>query len=284
MTIDEFIERLKQRKLSRLTLIAYLSDLRHVEAHINKPLIQATEGDLQKYFTSIVTLSSSSIGRRIAALRQFFIHAQRCGWCGMNPTLNLDTPRKARRIPKYLSQREIDQLMSSLGCNDPLSIRNTAIIKLLYYTGMRIGELQQLDLADILWDTLQLRVRGKGDKDRILPLSTIAVRVLEEWVRVRTGVKDLKTSALFVGIDKGHHGDRISYGAMRHIVKKMLTDVGLGTYSAHKLRHTFATQLLGRGAPLEQISQLLGHARLDTTLIYAHTEPNRLRSAVELLS
>ena len=93
----------------------------------------------------------------------------------------------------------------------------------------------------------------------------------------------IKSNALFVSLGRNHRGKRISYGATRQIVKSMLQAAGLGDYSPHKLRHTFATQLLDRGAPLEQISKLLGHSRLDTTLIYAQTEPGKLRSAVELL-
>ena len=124
---------------------------------------------------------------------------------------------------------------------------------------------------------------GKGNKERLIPVSQALMEVLETWLDVRESLKFVRTEALFVSLGRNHRGKRISYGGTRNIIKAILKNAGLGDFSPHKLRHTFATQLLDRGAPLEQISKLLGHSRLDTTLIYAQTEPGKLRSAVELL-
>lgn len=282
-TIADFINLLKQRRLSQHTLTAYASDLRLVEEYLQKPLIQAREKELFAYMATLDSLKATTVRRRLIAIKRFYDYAERHGYIKEDPAGNLVAPSLPRRLPQYLSEKDVRNLLDSLSYADPESIRNMAIIKLLFYTGMRIGEVQQLDLEHILWDTRQLRALGKGNKERLIPISQKLIYTLEEWVSVRQTLGYLRSNALFVSMGKNHRGERISYGALRHIVKTMLKQAGLGAYSPHKLRHTFATQLLDKGAPLEQISKLLGHSRLDTTLIYAQTEPGKLRSTVELL-
>lgn len=282
-TISDFLNLLRQRRLSRHTLTAYASDLRLVEEFLQKPLVQAREKELFAYMATLEPLKATTVRRRLIAIKRFYDYAERHGYIKEDPAGNLAAPGLPRRLPKYLSEKDVRNLLDSLSYADPKSIRNMAIIKLLFYTGMRIGEVQQLDLEHILWETRQLRVLGKGDKERLIPISQKLIYTLEEWVTVRQSLSYLRSEALFVSMGKNHRGERISYGALRQIVKIILKQAGLGAYSPHKLRHTFATQLLDKGAPLEQISKLLGHSRLDTTLIYAQTEPGKLRSTVELL-
>lgn len=282
-SIEDFLNILKQRRLSQHTLTAYASDLRLVEEFIGKPLLDAKERELFRYMASLDHLKATTVRRRLIAIKRFYDFAERQGYVNEDPAGNLSAPGLPKRLPKYLSDKEVRRLLDGLAFKTPEDVRNMAIIKLLYYTGMRIGEVQQLDMEHILWDNRQMLVRGKGDKERLIPLSQKLVDVLEEWVNVRTGLSFVKSEALFVSLGRNHRGERICYGAMRQIVKGLLKEAGLGDYSPHKLRHTFATQLLDRGAPLEQISKLLGHSRLDTTLIYAQTEPGKLRSTVELL-
>lgn len=283
-TIEDFLNILKQRRLSAHTLAAYASDLKLVEAFLEKPLLAAKERELFRYMASLDHLKATTVRRRLIAIKRFYDFAERQGHIQEDPAGNLSAPGLPKRLPKYLSDKEVKRLFDGLPYASAEDIRNMAIIKLLYYTGMRIGEVQQLNMEHVQWDTRQLLVRGKGDKERLIPISQKLVDVLEEWVSVRATLPYLKSSqALFVTLGRNHRGERICYGAMRQIVKGLLKDAGLGDYSPHKLRHTFATQLLDRGAPLEQISKLLGHSRLDTTLIYAQTEPGKLRSTVELL-
>jgi site-specific recombinase XerD len=281
--VEDFIVLLRQRRLSQHTLIAYESDLRLVEAYIKKPLIEAKERELFKYMNTLEELKATTVRRRLIAIKRFFDYAERHGYIKEDPAGNLAAPGLPRRLPKYLSEQQVKNLLGSVQTVDAESIRNMTMLKMLYYTGMRIGEVQQLNEEHILWDNKQLLVRGKGDKERLIPINQTLAYALEEWVSIRATLPYLRSPALFVSMGKNHKGRRISYGATRHIVKDMLKQAGLGDYSPHKLRHTFATQLLDRGAPLEQISKLLGHSRLDTTLIYAQTEPGKLRSAVELL-
>lgn len=282
-TIDDFIHLLRQRRLSVHTLVAYESDLKLVETFLKKPLLEAKEKELFRYVSTLQDLRATTVRRRLIALKRFFDYAERQGFIKEDPAGNLPSPSLPKRLPKYMSEREIKVLMSSLTYDNAETLRNMSIIKMLYYTGMRIGEVQQLNVEHIMWDNKQLLVLGKGDKERLIPLNQTLIYMLEEWLGVRNSLKYVRSPALFVSMGKNHRGKRISYGAIRHIVKTILKDAGLGNFSPHKLRHTFATQLLDRGAPLEQISKLLGHSRLDTTLIYAQTEPGKLRSAVELL-
>ncbi len=282
-TIDDFLNILRQRRLSKHTLTAYESDLRLVEAFLEKPLIAVRERELFQYMATLESLKATTVRRRLIAIKRFYDYAERRGFVKDDPAGNLSAPSLPRRLPKYLSEKDVKNLLDTLSYEDPEAIRNMTMIKTLFYTGMRIGEMQMLDLEHILWDTRQLRVVGKGDKERLIPISQKLIYTLEEWVSLRSSLPYLKSEALFVSMGKNHKGARISYGAFRQIVKGLLKEAGLENYSPHKLRHTFATQLLDKGAPLEQISKLLGHSRLDTTLIYAQTEPGKLRSAVELL-
>jgi site-specific recombinase XerD len=282
-TIEDFLNQLRQRRLSKHTLAAYESDLRLVELFLQKPLLQARERELFQYMATLEKLKATTVRRRLIAIKRYYDIAERRGFIKEDPAGNLSAPSLPRRLPKYLSEKDVKSLLDTLSYEDPEAIRNMAMVKMLFYTGMRIGEMQQLDLEHVLWETKQLRVLGKGDKERLIPISQKLIYTLEEWYSVREALPYPKSEALFVSMGKNHRGARISYGAFRQIVKSMLKDAGLGNYSPHKLRHTFATQLLDKGAPLEQISKLLGHSRLDTTLIYAQTEPGKLRSAVELL-
>ncbi len=281
--IQDFLDVLKQRRLSPHTLTAYASDLNLIEEYVQKPLVEARERELFRYMASLDHLKASTVRRRLIALKRFFDYAERQGHIQEDPSGNLSAPGLPKRLPKYLSDKEVQNLFEVLPADNPEDIRNLTMMKLLYYTGMRIGEVQQLNLENILWDTKQLLVRGKGDKERLIPMSLKLEEVLLNWFELRSAMNFVHSEAFFISLGRNHRGKRISYGALRQIVKSMLKDAGLGDYSPHKLRHTFATQLLDRGAPLEQISKLLGHSRLDTTLIYAQTEPGKLRSAVELL-
>jgi len=284
MKIGQFINYLKEKRLSKNTVLAYKADLDEIERFLQHPLIEATENEIRLYMQTHLHLKASTMRRRHIALRRFFITAERNNFIEDNPILNIDPPKQSKQIPKYMSQREIEFMFNILRDDSLLELRNTAIIKLLYYTGIRIGELQQLNVTDIYWDTFHLRIKGKGNKERLVPLSSAVVGILDAWIKARSSIKEVKTPALFVTLGKEKHGERIEYGHLRRIVKHILKKAGLHNYSPHKLRHTFATQLLSRGAPLEQISKLLGHTRLDTTLIYAQTEPSKLRTTIELLS
>lgn len=282
MEIKEFIRYLQEKKLSKNTLLSYQSDLKNVEEFIKKPLIKATEKDIHNYFRYIQDLKATTIRRRHIAVKRFFSYAEKMNLIDEDPSGNLESPKLPQSIPKYMSSVEIDNLLKNLNNDNIWNLRNSTIVKLLYYTGMRIGEVQLLNIEDINWDNFQVRVKGKGNKERIIPLNTNIVKTLKEWINVRSTIK-CDSNALFISYAKNRRGKRISYGVIRQIVKEVLKNAGLGSYSPHKIRHTFATRLLSKGVPLEQISKLLGHSRLDTTLIYAHTEVSKLRSAVESL-
>lgn len=275
MTLDEFIEAIGP--VSGHTATAYRSDLAQVERFLKKPLVQACEAEMNCYFASLTSLKSSTVRRRLLSLRRFFALAEARDLVGLDPTGNLELPKTPRRVPGHLTPEEVDQLMAKLQPGSDRAIRDHTLIKLLYYTGLRIGEAQRLDLGDVDGDRRQLRIQGR--KIRFVPLNQTIFQSIEAWLEVRSRQRP-RSAALFVSFGKG---ERLSYGVMRQLVKESLVQAGFGHVSPHQLRHTFATQLVVRGAPLEQISQLLGHSRIDTTLIYTRIPAAQLRNAVDLL-
>ncbi|PKL74259.1 MAG: hypothetical protein CVV27_21415, partial [Candidatus Melainabacteria bacterium HGW-Melainabacteria-1] len=208
-TIEDFLNILKQRRLSAHTLIAYASDLRLVEEFINKPLIDARERELFRYMASLDHLKATTVRRRLIAIKRFYDFAERQGYISEDPAGNLSAPGLPKRLPKYLSDKEVRRLLDGLPDASPEELRNMAIIKLLYYTGMRIGEVQQLNLEHILWDQRQLLVLGKGDKERLIPVSQKLLDVLESWVSMRGSLPFVTSPALFVSLGRNHRGDRI---------------------------------------------------------------------------
>jgi len=157
-----------------------------------------------------------------------------------------------------------------------------ALALLLYYSVMRIGELQARDVSDLQWDTLQVRVVGRRDEARLVPLNRHLVAPVQEWLKERSKAAG-NEGPLFIALGRTMPNGRLAYGVVRQIVKEALASVGLGHVTPHQLRHTFATQLLDRGAALDQVAALLGHARVDTAKKYVKRQGPTLRNAVDLL-
>lgn len=275
MTVDDFLEAIGP--VAAHTAAAYRSDLLMAERLVGKPLVTANEEDVQRLFQSFKGLKASTVRRRLLALRRYYSLAEARDLIEVDPTGNLEMPRVGKTVPAHLSPEQVDQLMGRLKPRSDREIRDYTLIKLLYYTGLRIGEAHELDLEDLLAENRQLRIRGR--KTRLVPLNQTVYQALENWLDIRSRQRPQST-ALFVSLGKG---DRLSYGVIRQLVKDTLDKVGFGHVSPHQLRHTFATQLVVRGAPLEQISQLLGHSRIDTTVIYTKAQSAKLRNAVDLL-
>lgn len=285
MTITQYLDHLRLRKLSEHTLLAARSDLMSVERHIGKSLIQASEADLRNYLKATNHLKATTIRRRITNLKSFFHFAERLDFIEEDPTGNIELPKLPQRLPVYLNQSEIQRLLNDMPMETDIQTRDATIVKLLFFTGIRIGEAIRLNVNDIDWDEMQLRIIGKGDKERLIPINSKLAQILERWLTVRGKSKPVESPALFMTMGGPRKGTRMSHDAMLLAVRSCFTAIGIPPkkYSPHKLRHTCATELLRKGVPVEQISQILGHAKLDTTLIYAHTEPAKLRHALEKL-
>ncbi len=280
-----------ERNASRNTILAYGRDLRDfadwVEAKGQLLLdvnAQAIEGYLKACDTQ--GLAATTRARRLSAIKQFFRFAYEEGWRTDNPAMRLSGPGPSKRLPKTLSEAEVTALLSAARATGrPRDrVRNTCLMELLYATGMRVSELVSLPVAATRGDPRMVLVRGKGGKERMVPLSGAARAVLAEWLEMRDAVPEgaapLASPFLFPSSGKlGHLTRHRFYG----IVKTLAVQAGISPskVSPHGLRHAFATHLLANGADLRSIQVLLGHADVSTTEIYTHVLDERLKALVE---
>jgi len=249
---DGFSDRL--RRITPLDLRAYLGDLRRAD------------------------YSRATIARKIATLRSFYKFLARQGEVPSNPVKVIRTPRQEKRLPKFLSPAEVERLLATPNGQDLLSLRDAAMLEVLYSSGIRVSELVGLNLEDV--DTIGevARVSGKGRRQRLAPLGSFALRALNRYLasRAKSAVRD--TEAVFVN----RHGARLSARSVRRKLAKYLAAAGLDPHaSPHTLRHSFATHMLERGADLRAVQEMLGHRSLSTTQIYTHVTASRLKEIYE---
>ena len=226
----------------------------------------------------------STIARRAAAARTFLRWATRTGRIPLDPSLRLVAPRRNATLPGVLRQGEASDLLEVAALaaddDDPLHVRNLAVLELLYASGIRVGELVSLDVDDLDLHSDVVRVMGKGAKERTVPYGAPAHRALEAWLARRSAVATTTSgSALFLG----RRGRRIDPRQAREVVHALLAHVpGAPDLGPHGLRHSAATHLLEGGADLRMVQELLGHASLATTQIYTHVSVDRLRNSYNL--
>lgn len=279
--IQDYLERLKLKNFSIHTLRCYGLDLRQAEASIGKSLSEASNEELEAYIAGLGRkgMKGTTVRRKQASLRGFFNHCIRSKVISLDPTGNFEPPKVEDRLPIYLNASQVQAMLDSLHDTGAASERReSAIVKCLYYTGMRAGELVGLNIEDLFIDERELRVFGKGRRERMLPISDALSASIASWLEVHPVGK----GPLFVSTQTHHR--RLSYDSVYKIVKAVMSRAGLGNrkFSCHKLRHTFATRLINRKVSIDKIQKLLGHRRIDTTTIYAHTElGSDLRSAME---
>lgn len=223
----------------------------------------------------------TTIARRLAALRSFFRYTTREGLTESNPAKALRTPRVGRKLPHFLTTEQVAQLLEAPPANEPLGLRDRAILETLYSAGLRVAELVGLNVSDWDRDANILRVFGKGKKERIAPIGSYAARALDRWLEVRTvdtTGSAHERDALFVN----RFGRRLTTRSVGRMLDKYLAQTGLNKLtSPHTLRHSFATHLLDGGADLRSVQELLGHKSLTTTQIYTHVSTRRIRETYE---
>jgi site-specific recombinase XerD len=266
--IAAYLERLSLKNFSVHTLRAYRGDLQQAEAVLG-PLHLVDEDRLEAYAAGLARkLKATSVRRKHAVLRGFFEHCQRTKVRTDDPTKRFEAPKLEDRLPVYLSDSQIAQLLEVPHGATARERRDAAIIRCLYYTGMRAGELVGLDVADLDFDSRELKVFGKGKRERTLPITPPLGAALWAWLDFHP----TKTGPLFIRLTAPH--PRLSYDAVADVVQKELARADLAGrhFSCHKLRHTFATRLINRKVSIDKIQKLLGHRRIDTTTIYAHTK------------
>jgi len=214
---------------------------------------------LKDYLSGCTHLKTSSLGMRVRVVKSFFTWAFKGGYIPTNPMAGVKEPKNGDNIPKYFTDNEIIILKS--GCE---SILERTLLEFSFATGCRVGEVREINRADINWDNNSINIMGKGGKRRIIYFSDPCKELLIEYMKFR---KD-EDAALFV-TERAPH--RMSIAEMRYILKRIAKRSGIcNNVYPHKLRHTYATHLLNNGASIEAIRQLMGHSNMNSTLIYAH--------------
>lgn len=252
----------------------------------------AQRADIESYLVACEAegLAQSTRARRLSSIKQLYRFAFEEGWRNDNPALQIRGPGRAKRLPKTLSEDEVSQLLEAaktLGRSDHDRARNTCLIEVLYATGMRASELVELPISAVRGDPRMILVRGKGDKERMVPLSPPARAALIDWLSHRDEAEDLariskgKKPSPFVFPSRGKAGHLTRVGFYQ-LIKEMAIKAGLSPdkVTPHVMRHAFATHLLAHGADLRAIQTLLGHADLSTTEIYTHVLDERLKELV----
>ena len=212
-------------------------------------------------------LSARSIGLRLVVLRQWFAYLVRQKQMSMNPAVGIKAPKVGKHLPKNIDAEQIGRLLD-VETDEPLELRDLAMMELMYSSGLRLSELQGLDLGSVDLNGREVRVLGKGDKERIVPVGAKAVAALNRWLAVRERFNP-KDGALFLN----KRGGRLSHRAIQLALQAWGKRQGLKTHlHPHKLRHSFATHMLEASGDLRAVQELLGHSSLSTTQIYTHLD------------
>ncbi len=256
-------------------------------ATVTAAICAATPDTIRGFLAHLATMdySAATMARKIATLRSFYKWAQRRGLSDTNPMTAIRTPKQGKRLPKAVSIEQIERLLATPSDKDVLGLRDRAMLETLYSTGIRVSELVGLNAEDLDDAGEAMRVRGKGKKERIVPLGTHALAAIRTYAQAVRA--DPRFSRVWAGEGSGgkplfinKHGARLSTRSVRRKLDKYLTSAGLDPdISPHTLRHSFATHLLDNGADLRSVQELLGHQSLSTTQIYTHLTAQRVKDA-----
>jgi integrase/recombinase XerD len=277
-----------ERGLSRNTLEAYRSDLLQLGAFLGRRgvgVLDVEHADLSAFLAELATgseqrppVAPATLQRKAACLRSFYRHVRREGLLARDPTADLRAPRKSQKLPQVLSRDEVARLLAAPSGTEPAALRDRALLELMYACGLRASEATGLDVRDVDLDAGILRARGKGSKERIVPVGREAVAATRAYLnRGRPALVGAREEPrLFVN----RRGGGLTRQGLYKIVQRHARAVGLDErMSPHTLRHTFATHLLAGGCDLRSLQEMLGHADIATTQIYTHLSAERLKDA-----
>ena len=316
--VDDFVRYLRsERNRSEHTIRAYTSDVTHLgrdlatrrrsempidersggersggersgdiaDGDLDAALVAATLVDLRSWLSAQAQKDAAraTIARRAAAARTFYSWATRTGRVTADPSLRLVAPRRRGRLPAVLRQADaaalLDVAAMAADDDDPIHVRNRAVLELLYASGIRVGELVAIDIDDVDLSTDMVRVTGKGAKERVVPFGIPARQALRAWLALRSR---LATSDSGAALFLGRRGRRVDQRQVREVVHGLVAHVrDAPDLGPHGLRHSAATHLLEGGADLRVVQELLGHASLATTQLYTHVSVDRLRRSYQ---
>jgi integrase/recombinase XerC len=292
--IEAFVDHLRlERRLSPHTVEAYRADVASLATFLERgrvPVLEAPYPLLRRWLAHLATrgYARSSIARKAASVRTFYTWAWRRGLAKANPGALLARPKAESRLPTVLRTTEAERLATQPSGDDPIALRDRAILELLYGSGLRVAELCGLDVADVDLGAQRVRVLGKGSKERVVPVGDYAAQAIavyleggRTWFLVRRPMASsprLSLDALFLN----RRGKRLTPRDARAAVDRYVKEVLQGRkVSPHTLRHSFATHLLEGGADIRTVQELLGHASLATTQRYTHVSKGRLFDAYQ---
>lgn len=282
-----------ERGAARNTIDSYLRDLTHIQDFLvgkGSALCRADMNLLNRYLEELTSsgFSASTLSRRRSAMRQFYKFLYAEGIRNDDPSAGLDAPKKTRNLPSTLSEDDVKALLDAAERQDGADGRRMqCLLEILYASGLRVSELVSLPLSAAHGDARLLTIKGKGGRERMVPLGAAAQKSIESYLPHRMQFLPRKGSAnaqaerfLFPSRGKQGHLTRHRFG---QLLKALAADAGLppGALSPHTLRHAFASHLLAHGADLRSVQQMLGHADISTTQIYTHVLEERLKSLVE---
>jgi integrase/recombinase XerC len=280
---------LVERNASALTIKSYREDLTALDEYLTESYGRPAEPpeitslDLRGYVAALheAGYAKTSIARRLASLRSFYRFAQREGYAEANPAKPLRNPRPDRKLPHFLSTDEIGRLLETPPADQPMGLRDRAILETTYSAGLRVSELVGINDGDLDLPGGLVRIRGKGRRERLAPLGSFALQAMQRWLSVRQlagRAQPGPETAVFVS----RLGRRLTTRSVARMLEKYLKIAGLDLRTTpHTLRHSFATHLLDRGADIRSVQELLGHKSLVTTQIYTHVSTASLREAYD---
>jgi len=276
-----------ERSVSANTSSAYVRDVALLESFLESELVgkslnQVDFSDLKEFITWIHGrgMSASSQARILSGIKTFFHFLVLEGLLSDNPTTLLESPKLSRKLPDTLSIHEINSLIDALDLSKPEGMRNKAILEMLYGCGLRVSEVVDLKISNLFLDIELVKILGKGNKERLVPIGSEAAKFLQIWlqeVRIHLKIKPGQEDWVFLN----NRGSSLSRVMVFLIIKGLATKIGLKkTISPHTFRHSFATHLLEGGADLRAVQEMLGHESITTTEIYTHLDRDYLKSTI----
>jgi integrase/recombinase XerD len=265
---------LYERKLSKNTYESYRYNLIKIAKFFNDNITYLSEDDIRNYLYKSDE-SAKTNAHYLTVLKSFYDYMLDIGKIKVNPCDNIQAPKLPKNLPKFLTIEEVDKLLD-INTQKPIDYRNKAMLELLYATGMRISELLNLELSNINIMDATVKVMGKGSKERIIPISDITIKYLEEYINTYRSfiLKNNESNYVFVN----YNGSKMSRQGFFKILKQICDKSGIDKeISPHVLRHSFATHLLNNGADLRIIQELLGHENITTTEIYSHISNEKIK-------